>query len=98
MSLLTELVICCGRMFHKDVAPLALGNGGNSGGERAAVQTLREVRGHPVVAKRLDCACLQHRFRMTGAPFAKDSGADVATGPVHSAVRVIVCVTGVKAA
>jgi len=29
-----------------------------SGGERAAVQTLCEVRKRPVVAKRLDCACL----------------------------------------
>ncbi len=58
MSLLTELVICCTRVFYKDVAPLALGNGGYSGGERAAVQTLREVCRRPAVAKRLDCAWL----------------------------------------
>ena len=36
------------------------------GGERAARQTLREIRKRPAVAKRLDCACLQLRFRARG--------------------------------
>jgi hypothetical protein len=34
-----------------------------SGGERAAVQTLREVQERLVVAKRLECVRLQRRFR-----------------------------------
>ena len=33
-----------------------------SGGERAALQTFRAVPRPSVVAERLDCACLQHRF------------------------------------
>jgi hypothetical protein len=33
-----------------------------SGGERAAVQTLRDIQRRLAIAKRLECACLQHRF------------------------------------
>ena len=49
-------------------------NATQSGGERSALQALRAVRGHPAVAKRLDCACLQHRFPDAGEEQEAEEG------------------------
>jgi hypothetical protein len=45
-----------------------------SGGERAAVQALREIRGHPAVAPAFGLRRLQRRFRKEVTDAKKNGG------------------------
>src|SRR5258705_8317464 len=50
------------RASHQDLEPLAVGRRTESADKSDALQTLRAVRRHPAVAKRLECVRLQRRF------------------------------------